>query len=192
MEYAHSPGLPLRMTTLENECGYEVSWSVPHKSHRQKIQERLFPRGKPGCHFQKMERWTVGRQKQAMCITSIIEHLSTLPYRASVPLLPSPMRLEPLGLLLGSWIHWASCPLKFSSLALHQATPCFLNKPFMFTPPNLYSALASLLSILVVIFFTFQGPAQFSALLHPTPNALHCSLLFSHRYVGVEIKLYSN
>lgn len=60
MEYAHSPGLDY-MTMLKNECGYEASQSVSPELYRQKVQGGLFPKGKPGCHFQKIEKWTLGR-----------------------------------------------------------------------------------------------------------------------------------
>lgn len=86
--------------------------------------------------------------------------------------------LEPLCLLLGLWMHWASSLTQFSWLALHRATSCLLNKKlFASMPPNSYSAVPSLLSILVVILFMFQGPAQLSTSLLPSPNTLHCSRL---------------
>lgn len=159
VEYTHSPGLD-HMTTLENECGYEVSWSEPPKSHGHRVQEGLFLKGKQGGHFQKIEKWTLGRQKQPMCIACIIKHPRTLPYRAPIPLLSLPARLEPLCLLRGTFNVLSFISPKVLLTYTASGDTVFPEQALMFTSPNSYSALSSFLSTLVVILFIFQGPDQ--------------------------------
>lgn len=137
---------------------------------------RDFSPKKTRLSFSKDRKMDTGQTKRSQCALLVSQNIQgpSLMERLS-PLLPLSTRLEPLCLLLGSWIQWASSHPKFSSLALHQETLHFLNKPFMFMPP--YSGLPSLSSILVVVLFIFQGPAQLSASLLPSPNAPHTSFL---------------